>query len=108
MLRYEPTAGVLRWYASPEAAEERTDYQASCTVIWRQHPTDLDLRALAGRMGPTDWLDLIVWLRSLGVVRLWAKRAPGRLLPFSGEPGPDGYRPVDVAAAWARLGNEGA
>ncbi len=98
LVHYERIVGQIRIF--PKGAKPPAKYSGSGAVVWRQPmpgqpQTECDIRGLKAEMSRQHWRDLAAVLRELGAERVWARRGPGRLLPFA-RPGPDGWQFIDL------------
>lgn len=106
IIRFTPnppgSAGILRWDREPH--RDKPDFHAIATIVWRSLH-EVYLIGMHGRMGRTDWRDLLGWLNEHHVHRVHCQRAPGRLAPFAmTEPDAEGWVLIDVLAAIERYG----
>lgn len=92
LVRYESVAGILRFY-SPGAGPV-DPYIGAGTVIWRD-ATSIEIRGLKAQLNRQHWRALVAWAGRAGVSRIFAKRGPGRLLPFA-RPAEDGWQVIEL------------
>lgn len=93
LVRYEDVVGQLRIY--PDGAGPMDSYIGSGMVVWR-NPQEVEIRGLKAEMTRRRWWAMVDLLRSKGVERLYAKRGPGRLLPYA-RPAADGWQVIDFS-----------
>lgn len=93
LVHYENVIGQLRIYEPGQAPPG--PYSGSGMVVWRDS-TNCEIRGLHAKMTRQQWRDVAATLRKRGATTLWAKRGPGKLLPFA-QPGADGWQRIDLA-----------
>lgn len=92
LVRYEEVIGQLRIYA--DGAGPMDPYIGAGMVVWR-NPQEVEIRGLKAEMTRRHWRAMAELLRRKGVERLYAKRGPGRLLPYA-RPDADGWQVIDL------------
>lgn len=82
MLRYEPVAGILRFYSKDVVPSDLTAvYEASCTVVW-ETPETIWLKGLSGKFTKTHMLELIRFVLDNKITKVKSYRNSGSL-PFA-------------------------
>ena len=92
LVRYEHVTGILRFYAP--GAGEMDPYVGAGTVVWRDAKS-IEIRGLKAELNRRHWRALVALARKLSVTRIFAKRGPGRLLPFA-RPAEDGWQMIEL------------
>jgi hypothetical protein len=100
LVHYEDVIGQLRIF--PPGAEYGAPYIGSGMVVWRD-PKNCEIRGLKADMTRQHWRDLCAVLRERGAERIYAKRGPGKLLPFA-HPADDGWQFIELADVQAHTG----
>lgn len=97
LVRYEHVTGILRFYQP--GAGPMDPYVGAGTVVWRDR-TSIEIRGLKAELNRRHWRALVELARSVGVERIFAKRGPGRLLPFA-RPADDGWQVIELVEVTA-------
>lgn len=93
LVRYEDVVGQLRIY--PPGASPMAPYVGSGMVVWR-NPQEVEIRGLKAEMTRMHWRAMAALLWGKGIERVFAKRGPGRLLPYA-RPAADGWQVIELA-----------
>lgn len=93
LVRYEQVTGILRFY--PPDAGPMAPYIGAGTVVWRD-ASSIEIRGLKAELTRLHWRSLVQWALTAGILRIFAKRGPGRLLPYA-RPAADGWQVIDLA-----------
>jgi hypothetical protein len=101
MLRYEPVAGILRFYAKDVSPGDYIAvYEASCTVVW-ETPEIVWLKGLSGKFTKRHMLELIRFVLDNKITKVKSYRNSGSL-PFATFT--DGrYCEIDVLAVMPKI-----
>lgn len=101
MLRYEPVAGILRFYPKGiEPSDLTAIYNASCTVVW-ETPETIWLKGLSGEFTKRHMIELIKFVLENKITKVKSYRNSGSL-PFATFT--DGrYCEIDVPAIMPKL-----
>ena len=93
LVRYEHVTGILRFYSA--GAGPMDPYVGAGTVVWRD-AISIEIRGLKAELNRQHWRALVELAQQLGVTRIFAKRGPGRLLPYA-SPADDGWQVIELA-----------
>lgn len=92
LVRYEDVVGQLRFY--PPGAGPMAPYIGAGMVVWRD-AASIEIRGLKAELNRQHWRAVVAWAESRGVTRIFAKRGPGRLLPYA-SPAADGWQVIEL------------